>query len=68
MDDQRLYDAREIAQRLGLHLRTVQMLFHQGKIRGMKIGNRWKAYESDIQAYLNAQRHAAAVATGKESL
>jgi hypothetical protein len=26
MDDQRLYDAREIAQRLGLHLRTVQML------------------------------------------
>jgi excisionase family DNA binding protein len=68
MDEQRLYDAREISRRLGLHLRTVQMLFHQGKIRGMKIGNRWKAYESDLQAYLNAQRRAAEVVAGKESL
>jgi excisionase family DNA binding protein len=68
MDAQKLYDAREIAERLGLHLRTVQMLFHEGKIRGMKIGNRWKAYESDIQAYLTAQRRAAAVATGQEPL
>ena len=65
---QRLYDAKEIAAMLGLHLRTVQVLFRTGKIRGMKIGRSWKAYQSDIDAYLQAQRQAALAATGQESL
>jgi excisionase family DNA binding protein len=64
----RLYDAKEIATLLGLHLRTVQVMFKTGKLRGMKVGRNWKAYQSDIDAYLQAQRQIAAAVTGKEPL
>jgi excisionase family DNA binding protein len=66
--ERRLYDAKEIAAMLGLHLRTVQLLFRRGKIRGMKVGRNWKAYQSDIDAYLQAQRQAALAVTGQEPL
>jgi excisionase family DNA binding protein len=59
----RLYDAKEIAKMLGLHLRTVQLLFRRGTLRGMKVGRAWKATQEDIEAYLEAQRQAALEAT-----
>jgi excisionase family DNA binding protein len=65
--ERHLFDAKEIAMLLGLHLRTVQLLFRQGKIQGMKIGRSWKAYQSDIDAYLAAQRQAAVALAQAES-
>jgi excisionase family DNA binding protein len=63
-----LYDAKQVARILGLHLRTVQQFFKSGKIRGLKVGRTWKASMADIQAYLDAQRQAAMVVAGKEGL
>jgi excisionase family DNA binding protein len=52
----RYYSAKEIAETLGLHLRTVQVLLREGKIQGVKIGKLWKASQADIDAYVQAQR------------
>jgi excisionase family DNA binding protein len=62
-----LLDAKQIATMLGLHLRTVQHFLRTGRIRGMKVGKSWKAYPSDVQDYLAAQRQAALATAMEES-
>jgi excisionase family DNA binding protein len=57
--DQRFYSAQEIADMLGLHLRTVQLLLRTGKLGGLKLGKKWKATQEDIDAYVAQQREAA---------
>ena len=57
--EETFYTAKQIAEKLGLHPRTVLTFFKQGKIPGLKIGRTWKATEADIDAYLEQQREAA---------
>jgi excisionase family DNA binding protein len=56
----------DIAKLLGLHERTVQLFLKQGKIKGMKVGRKWRAYRSDIEDYLAEQRQAAYAAAQAE--
>lgn len=48
----KLLSARRVSEYLNLSLRTVQRLSQKGKIKGIRIGSRWKYYESDIKKYL----------------
>jgi excisionase family DNA binding protein len=57
--EEHFYTAKQIAEKLGLHPRTVLTFFKQGKIPGLKIGRTWKATQADIDAYLEQQRQAA---------
>ena len=50
-------DAAEAAEMLGVKQpRTVINLAKQGKIPSFRVGDLWKFYRSDIQAYIDAQR------------
>lgn len=48
-----LIPAREVSRILSIPLRTVQRLSQEGKIKAIKIGNRWKYYKSDILKHRN---------------
>lgn len=45
--------AKEVSRFLSIPLRTVQRLSEQGKIRAIKIGNKWKYSIDDIIVYRN---------------
>lgn len=50
-------DAAEAAEMLGVKQpRTVINLAKQGKIPAFRVGDLWKFYRSDIQAYIDEQR------------
>jgi excisionase family DNA binding protein len=44
----------EAAALLGVCEKTVDRLITDGKIRAHKVGNRWKIFEKDLEAYLGA--------------
>lgn len=48
----KLLSARRVSEYLNLSLRTVQRLSQKGKIKAIRIGSRWKYYDSDIKKYL----------------
>jgi len=52
-----LLNADQVAERLGLHPRTVKNLAAAGEIIGIKIANAWRFEESDIDAFI-AERKA----------
>lgn len=56
----------DIARMLQLHERTVQLFLKQGKIKGMKVGRKWRAYRTDVEDYLAGQRQLALVAAQEE--
>jgi len=50
-------DAAQAAEMLGVKQpRTVINLAKQGKIPAFRVGDLWKFYRSDIQAYIDEQR------------
>jgi excisionase family DNA binding protein len=49
----------DIAKMLQLHERTVQLFLKQGRIKGMKVGRKWRAYRADVEDYLVNQRQQA---------
>ncbi|MBP1920959.1 helix-turn-helix domain-containing protein [Youngiibacter multivorans] len=51
--DIKFYDIKEVAAILGVTPRTVQTYITDGKIKAMKIGNKWKVKEEDLKKYLD---------------
>ena len=50
-----LLDVQELSTRLGFHPDTVREYLREGKIKGMKIGKRWRVKEEDLQKFLDEQ-------------
>lgn len=44
--------AKQVSEYLQMPLRTVQYLSHTGKIKAIKIGNKWKYNKEDIEKYV----------------
>lgn len=42
----------EVADRLGIHRRTVQRLVEKGDIKAYRFGNVWRVKESDLNEYI----------------
>lgn len=55
------FGVHEVAEILGLHWKTVQLMFTRGILPGQKIGKAWKASAQDIRRYVQAQRQKTAV-------
>jgi excisionase family DNA binding protein len=52
--EDRLFTAREVAERLGLSTWTVMEWLKAGRLKGVKIGKAWRVKESDLEAFLES--------------
>ena len=48
-----LYDIRMVAAMLKVTTRSVQNYIQSGKLKGRKIGGRWRFSKEDIERYIN---------------
>lgn len=51
VDQYKAMTAEEIADRLGVHVKTVQRWLREGKIRGFKAGSRWRITFHDFEMF-----------------
>ena len=56
MDDKGLMTAQEVADYLGISEATVRRYLNRGKIKGYRLGNRWRIKRDDVEAYLSERR------------
>lgn len=46
------YTPDEVAKSLGLHPNTVRKWLRAGRLSGVRVGNRWRVRERDLEAFL----------------
>lgn len=51
MSTQNLFSVRDVAQRLGLHERTVRNYLRSGALRGTRIGKQYRISRDDLEAF-----------------
>lgn len=49
---QELYSVEQVAERLGLHVRTVRGYVRTGRLRAQKIGKQYRITRGDLEAFL----------------
>jgi excisionase family DNA binding protein len=55
-----LLEVSHVARRLGYDSPYIRQLIHQGKLRAVRIGTRFRVDEVDLEAFINARRTAPA--------
>jgi excisionase family DNA binding protein len=53
MDD-KLYTIEEIADKLGVHTKTIRRYLYSGKLGGQKIGSQWRISQTALDAFLKS--------------
>jgi excisionase family DNA binding protein len=48
----KIFTADEVANMLRVHRVTVIRLIKKGDIKGFKVGDQWRVWEDDLQAYI----------------
>jgi len=48
---QELYTVEQVAQRLGLHVRTVRNYVRDGRLKGVRIGKQYRIAREDLEAF-----------------
>lgn len=54
MAEQQLYSTEEVAERLGLHVRTVRGYVRDGRLRAVRIGKQYRITREDLEAFVGA--------------
>ncbi len=54
MNDKKLLTPLDVADRLQVNERTVNIWLRKGRLRGFKIGKEWRISPDDLQAFLEA--------------
>ena len=54
MNDKKLLTPLDVADRLQMNERTVNIWLRKGRLRGFKIGKEWRISPDDLQAFLEA--------------
>jgi excisionase family DNA binding protein len=49
-----LYSAEEVAEQLGLHVRTVRGYVRDGRLRAVRIGKQYRITREDIEAFVGS--------------
>lgn len=55
LEDIRLYTLTELEPILGVTHRTLQSYIASGKLKGVKIGGKWKITEDNLRRFLNGE-------------
>ncbi|MBO0789999.1 MAG: helix-turn-helix domain-containing protein [Ktedonobacteraceae bacterium] len=59
MSNSKLLTVKQVQDMLGISERTAFRMIKNGELKGFKVGREWRFEESDIQAYIQAQRRRA---------
>lgn len=51
MDQQRLYSVEQVADRLGLHVRTVRGYVRDGRLKAVRIGKQYRIAHEDLEEF-----------------
>jgi excisionase family DNA binding protein len=62
--NQDLYSVEQVAERLGLHVRTVRNYVRDGRLKAVRIGKQYRIAREDLEALIG---HPAAAVPGTES-
>ncbi|HEX5378297.1 MAG TPA: helix-turn-helix domain-containing protein [Phenylobacterium sp.] len=57
---QELYSVEQVAQRLGLHVRTVRAYIRDGRLKAVRIGKQYRVARGDLEALTGKPAEAAA--------
>lgn len=57
--ERELYSVGEVAQRLGLHVRTVRAYVREGRLKAVRIGKQYRIAREDFEALTGGPAHAA---------
>lgn len=52
--EKQLYSAEEVAEQLGLHVRTVRGYVRDGRLRAVRIGKQYRISRADLEAFVGA--------------
>lgn len=55
LEDIRLYSLTEIEPILGVTHRTLQTYIKEGRLRGVKVGGKWKVSEENLKRFINGE-------------
>lgn len=55
LEDIRLYSLTEIEPILGVTHRTLQTYIKDGRLRGVKVGGKWKVSEENLKRFINGE-------------
>jgi excisionase family DNA binding protein len=61
-DESRFYSLDQVAERLGLHVRTVRAYVRSGRLRALRIGKQYRVAREDLEAIFSAGNSGNAVA------
>lgn len=61
-----MYSVEQVAERLGLHVRTVRGYIRSGRLRAVRIGKQYRIAASDLDALTGQTRAAATIAAAAE--
>ena len=53
MTDLKLYDLKELSEKLEVTQRTLLTYLKEGRLKGVKIGGKWKVTEDNLQKFVN---------------
>ncbi len=53
--DLKLYDVKELADKLQIQERTIRKLFREGKLKGRKLARRWYVSEDSLKDYFSQE-------------
>ncbi|WP_067972830.1 helix-turn-helix domain-containing protein [Nocardiopsis trehalosi] len=51
MEPSSLYSVEQVAERLGLHVRTVRKYVRDGRLKAVKVGRRYRITREDVEAF-----------------
>jgi excisionase family DNA binding protein len=60
--ESRMYSLEEVAERLGLHVRTVRAYVRAGRLKAIRIGKQYRVTREELEAIVGASNTPAAVA------
>jgi len=55
LNKDQLLTVKEVAEYLNVHELTVRRHLESGKLKGYKVGNRWRIKRVDLEAYLKGK-------------
>jgi len=53
--DLKLYDVKDLAEKLELNIQTARRYIKEGRIKGKKVGTRWLVTEQAIKEYFEVE-------------
>ena len=56
LDNVKYYNTKELSEMPSLHIKTIQKMIREGRLKGNKIGKNYHVSEDNLKLYLNGEK------------